>query len=81
MVWLLVCTIKDMNQNQFIEVKDARDGFRIVETVIRSTRQHSGWESCTYRGKRYQVFGGVRTYQFIDLANPIKGNKGLPIWA
>lgn len=35
-------------------------------------RQHSGWESVTYHGKRYQLFGGVHVYWFICLDHPLK---------
>lgn len=47
----------------------------IVETVVVSVRKHSGWESATYKGKRYQVFGGIRNPLFIVLDHPLKGRK------
>lgn len=43
----------------------------VVEAVTRVVRQHVGWQSVRYNGSRYQLFGGIRTSQFIDLANPI----------
>jgi hypothetical protein len=46
-----------------------------VEKIDRVVRQHSGWQSAHYKGKRYQVFGGVRVPFFIDLLNPISGRK------
>lgn len=44
-----------------------------VEHVSRCPRQHSGWESVRYKGKRYQLKGGIRTGPFICLNNPILG--------
>lgn len=40
-------------------------------TIRRVQREHSGWRSITYKGQRYQVFGGVLVDLFIDLCNPI----------
>ena len=42
-----------------------------VGTACRVPRRHQGWDSVTYKGRRYQLFGGVRTSHFIDLSNPI----------
>jgi len=55
-----------------IEVKDGNNLFRVLEVIERSIRQHSGWESVRYKGKRYQVFGGIRNPLFIDIANPLR---------
>lgn len=44
----------------------------VVETVSRSVRKHSGWESVRYKGKRYQLHGGVHVFWFICLDHPIK---------
>lgn len=44
----------------------------VVDTACRNPRQHFGWQSVWYRGRRYQLFGGVRTDHFICLNNPIK---------
>lgn len=38
----------------------------------RVPRQHKGWQSIKYQGKRYQLFGGIREVEFIDLCHPIK---------
>jgi hypothetical protein len=40
---------------------------RLPERVV----QHKGWQSITYSGKRYQLFGGVRGGYFINLGRPI----------
>lgn len=48
----------------------------VIEKVQRVVRQHHGWQSVTYKGKRYQLLGGVRTNCFICLNSPIKGRKG-----
>lgn len=44
-------------------------------TIERAVRGHSGWISCRYKGKRYQVFGGWVVNNFIDLCNPLKGKR------
>lgn len=43
-----------------------------VEVVFRVPREHKGWESVRYKGKRYQLHGGIRTPLFITLTNPIR---------
>lgn len=58
-----------------IEVKNLNDTKHKVFHIYRLIRQHRGWGSATYKGKRYQVFGGIRGPLFIDLANPIRGRK------
>lgn len=45
----------------------------VVGHVWRIPRNHSGWCSVTYKGKRYQVFGGVYVDLFICLNRPIQG--------
>lgn len=42
-----------------------------LETEARTPRQHKGWQSVTYKGKRYALRGGVRTDYFICLNNPL----------
>lgn len=42
-----------------------------VEIVERVPRQHSRWQSITYKWVRYQVFGGIRNRYYICLNNPI----------
>lgn len=56
----------------FIEVKNGNDGFKIVDEIARTVRNHAGWQSVTYKGRRYQLFGGIRNAHFIDIANPLK---------
>lgn len=54
----------------------AGDGFTDeIETIERTPRQHSGWQSITYKGKRYQLMGGIRTNFWINLTLPIKGRQ------
>jgi len=44
------------------------DGFTdTIEQVWRIPRQHSGWQSVQYKGKRYQLHGGIRTPHFITV--------------
>jgi hypothetical protein len=60
-----------MSKHQ-IEVKNQNESFRVVATIARTPRQHAGWQSVRYQGKRYQLFGGVRVNEFIDVANPLR---------
>lgn len=48
---------------------DFTDSVEIAERVV---RQHSGWQSVRYKGKRYQLYGGVHVFWFICLNSPIK---------
>ena len=43
----------------------------LCKTVNRIPRQHVGWQSVVYKGKRYRLGGGIRTDYFINLDNPI----------
>ena len=45
------------------------DSIGIAERV---PRKHSAWESVKYKGQRYQLHGGVRTFWFICLNHPLK---------
>ena len=47
----------------------------VITTAQRAVRQHAGWQSVTYQGKRYQLFGGIHTNWFICLNSPIKGRN------
>lgn len=50
---------------------DSTDFSDTCDRVRRVPRQHSGWQSITYKGKRYCLRGGFRTPYFICLNNPI----------
>jgi MoaA/NifB/PqqE/SkfB family radical SAM enzyme len=43
-----------------------------IETVERSIRQPSGWQSVRYKGQRFQLYGGIRTNWFINVNLPIR---------
>lgn len=45
-----------------------------IKRVERVVKHHHGWRSITYQNKRYQLFGGIRTEQFISLRLPIERN-------
>ena len=48
-------------------------GSPIIEVIKRTPVQHKRWQSVTYKGKRYQLFGGPYTdadYR-INLSLPI----------
>ena len=44
-----------------------------TETATRIPRHHSGWQSVRYKGRRYQLFGGIRGPFYITLDMPIGG--------
>lgn len=55
-----------------IAVKDQRTNWpNTLFSIVRVPKQHAGWRSATYLGKRYQVFGGIRGDKFIDLSNSL----------
>ena len=63
---------------EVIEVKDGANGFKVLATIQRTPRQHSGWVSIAFQGRRYQVFGGVRNPLFIDITSPLKQREVKP---
>lgn len=46
-----------------------------IERVERVPREHSGWQSVTYKKKRYQLHGGCHVFWFICLTSPIGGHS------
>jgi len=58
-----------------IEVKDGSKGFTITGEIDRTPRRRSGYEVVTYNGCLFQLFGGVRGREFIDVSNPIRCRK------
>lgn len=42
-----------------------------IELATRVPRQHSGWQSVAYKGKRYVLGGGIRTTLYVNLSRPI----------
>lgn len=66
---------KELKPLMLIDVKDGAHDFLTFGQIERVPRDHSGWQSIRYQGKRYQLFGGIRTNLFIDTNNPIKGKK------
>jgi hypothetical protein len=58
-----------------IELRDGRDGYRVLGTVARAIMPHKGWYSCTYQGKRYQVHGGIRNPLFINVWHPLPNRR------
>jgi hypothetical protein len=39
--------------------------------TLPAVRQHVGWQSVRWQGKRYQLFGMIRGQAFIDLSLPL----------
>lgn len=66
---------KGNRKSVVFEIKDGTDGYRIIGTAKRIPRDHSGWQSVTYRGKRYQLYGGIYTPLFINISNPLSNRK------
>jgi len=60
-------------QTVCFEVKDGDKGFIVVGRAERAPRWHTGWQSVTYKGSRYQLHGGIRNPLFINIKHPIKG--------
>ena len=55
------------------EVKDGNADFRVIDRATRAPRFHACWQSVTYKGQRYQLYGGIRNPLFINIKHPIKG--------
>lgn len=54
-----------------IAVKDQRTNWpSTLFSIVRVSKQHVGWRSATYLGKRYQVFYGLKGEAYIDLSSP-----------
>lgn len=53
------------------EVWTDSHGGTLLAVKRRMARQHSGWFSVWYLGKRYQLLGGLRVPFFINLSRPI----------
>ena len=74
-----------MTDNIFLYVRSGKWDYKgtvpesgfpdVVDQVERVPRHHSGWQSITYKGNRYQLMGGIRTYFWINLTMPIKGRQ------
>ena len=56
-----------------IQLKDGNENFKIIGTIARAIVSHRGWYSATYKGKRFQVHGGIRNPLFINVQHPLKG--------
>ena len=41
-----------------------------IETIQRMPRQNSGYQTVRYKGKRYKLWGGIRTNWYINLQMP-----------
>jgi hypothetical protein len=59
-----------------VQVRHLESG-RVFGFTTRRVQQHRGWKSITYAGQRYQIFGGIRDYEYIDLCRPILSRKAI----
>lgn len=55
-----------------IELKNGKKDFIVMGTIERTPQSRKGYEFVVYKGKKYQVFGGVHNGFFIDVSNPIR---------
>lgn len=63
----------ESRDSHVIEIKRWVNGTcNIVGTIERVPVQHKEWRSVRYKGRRYQLFGGIRTLEFIDVEFPLK---------
>ena len=60
-------------QTVAFEVKDGNDNFKVIGRAVRAPQFHTGWQSVTYKGQRYQLHGGIRNPLFINVKHPVKG--------
>lgn len=58
-----------------ILVKDRAYG-AVLDQIEREPRQHAGWQSIRYCGRRYQLFGGIRGPFVIYLNLPLAAPSG-----
>lgn len=56
--------------NAVFEVRDDTHSPALI-TIARAVRQHSGWQSVRFAGRRYQLFGGIRGPYYINLSQPL----------
>ena len=71
-----------MIDQEFVAVINNKSKFRpttgdyspVVEYINRVPRQHVNWRSIKYKGKKYQLFGGVRNILHINVDRPIRTN-------
>ena len=62
-----------MRTGTYIEVLDLnRRDLGVLKIITRNPTYHVGWQSVRYNNKRYQLHGGIRNNEFINLSNPIK---------
>ena len=64
------------NPTILLEVRSSPSSKPLV-AVARVPRQHAGWQSVAYAGKRYQVFGGIHGQPFIDLSHCIRPGRAI----
>lgn len=57
---------------------EVRDGDTVVDIAYRFPRHHFRWQSVTYKGHRFQLFGGIRP-PLRDDREPLWINLGRPI--
>jgi hypothetical protein len=44
----------------------------VITWAERVPRQHKNWQSVIWKGRRFQLHGGIRTNRFICTNNPIR---------
>ena len=59
----------------WVELRHVQTGEQSEGAILRSPHWCKGWSWVWYQKCRYQVFGGVRVAEFIDLDCPIRKRK------
>jgi hypothetical protein len=67
-----------MREKHVIELKDGDNGYKVIGTIERTPQMHAGWQSVTWRGQRYQLHGGIRNPEFINVRHPLNVDPGVP---
>lgn len=71
-----------MEDKLWVELRHVQTGEQSEGAILRSPHFCKGWSWVWYKNRRYQVFGGSRTFYFIDLDFPIpKELTSLPNYA
>ena len=58
-----------------IQLKDGSNGYEVVGEIEREPMRRAGYEVIRYRGCIYQLLGGIRGPEFINVAHPKSCSK------
>ena len=66
---------EQLEERRVIEKKSGNNAFAKTGEVALTPRVHKGWQSVRHKGQRFQVHGGIRNNEFINVDHPIKSTK------